>query len=348
MSRGKEIGSLTTTREGSGPASWSENAWHEQGVNLFPKSNLEFESLERCVEEFILTGHIPNAPLLTNGSKVTTIGSCFAAELRHFLSTANLGADSFWVPSGLNNTFALRDFISWCVTGEETSEGFRYERDDNGKIKDWLPEESRNEYLGYLKATDAFVFTLGLSEIWRDKETGKVFWRGIPERIFDEKRHEFRQSRVSENVENLRAIVQCIRLINPTAQIIFTLSPVPLKATYKNQSCITADCVSKSTLRVAIDEVMSEKLESVWYWPSFEVVKWVGCHLPYPVYGTDDNVVRHVSRYEVMTIIRSFVKAYYGEGLAREAAECALQGLSVEEGIKGEPPLMYKGTIVRG
>lgn len=150
MSKGTEIGSLTASREGSGPASWAEAAWHQGDVVHYPGSTSVFDNLKVCIENDVLTGHAPKAPLLNAGSRLTTIGSCFAAELRHFLSDVNLSSDSFWVPSGLNNTFALKDFISWCVTGKETASGYRYERKSDGSVADWTPENSQRDYLKHL------------------------------------------------------------------------------------------------------------------------------------------------------------------------------------------------------
>jgi len=348
MLKGTEVGSLTASREGSGPASWPETAWHKGKAIHYPKQSAIFDNLKECIESNILIGHKPNAPLLNKDSRLTTIGSCFAAELRHFLSDVNLSSNSFWVPSGLNNTFALRDFISWCATGKETSSGYRYERKSDGSVADWIPNDSQQEYFEHLQQTDAFVFTLGLSEVWEDIQTGKVFWRGIPEQIFETNRHNFRQTTVQENAENLKDIVALIRSINPKAHIIFTLSPVPLKATFNQHSCVTSDCVSKSTLRIAINEAMQNDSTNLWYWPSFEIVKWMGCHLPYPVYGTDDGNVRHVSRHVVIQIIESFINAFYGENIAFKAFENYVPSLKVLKGKDGQPPFIYKGTIVKG
>ncbi len=345
MNKG-EIGSLTSQREGSGPKSWAENHWHAESATSYPQSNQIFGDIENCIESFIQTGHVPEQPILKAEGNVVTIGSCFAAELRHFLTDVGLSSNSFWIPSGLNNTFALNDFLSWIVTGEETATGYRYERTVDGEVKDWKPEHERDFYLEQLKKASSFVFTLGLAEIWEDKLTNKVFWRGIPESIFDDKRHIFRLSSVSENVANIKNIISLLKEVNPSAPVIFTLSPVPLKASFQGVSCMTADCVSKSTLRVALHEALSTAPENIYYWPSFEIIKWLGCHLPYPVYGTDDSVVRHVSRFMVLQILRAFIAAYFGKNLSNDVFNNFESSLEIIEGHAGEPPLIYKGAVV--
>jgi hypothetical protein len=105
-------------------------------------------------------------------------------------------------------------------------------------------------------------------------------------------------------------VIELVRSVNPTAPIVLTLSPVPLKATFRDISCMSADCVSKSTLRVALDRVTSLGLEDVYYWPSFEIVRWVGAHLPWPAYGTGGSS-RRVRRDLVREIIDAFVEVFW-------------------------------------
>jgi len=99
--------------------------------------------------------------------------------------------------------------------------------------------------------------------------------------------------------------------VNATAPIVVTLSPVPLEATFREISCMTADSVSKSVLRVAIDQAMSEHRPDVYYWPSFEIVRWAGAHVSWPAYGFHDDRARHVTRYTVGRIIDAFVESFY-------------------------------------
>ena len=211
---------------------------------------------------------------------------------------------------GLNNTFAILDFFSWVATGEQTGEGFRYERVAGGEIRQWVPETRRQEYASFFSGVGAFVFTIGLAEVWQDRETGGVFWRGIPDEIFDANRHVSRATTVEENAGNLRKILDLVRRLNPKAPVILTLSPVPLMATFRDISCLTADCVSKSILRVALDQVMSDRRSDVYYWPSFEIVKWVGANLPWSAYGEKDEA-RKVNHRLVKRIVDEFMTAFY-------------------------------------
>jgi hypothetical protein len=288
-----------------------KHAWYIPTINAYPTDQELFDTdIATVIRDYVLPGHAPTAPILDQSATVVTLGSCFARELRVFLSMSGVSASRFWIPSGLNNTFAILDFFSWCINGQETGRGYRYERGADGGIGEWTPEAERDAYLDAFTRAGAFVFTIGLAEVWQDRDTGSVFWRGIPKEIFDADRHVFRLSNVEENAANLRQVVSLIRQVNATAPIVFTLSPVPLLASFRDISCLTADCVSKSVLRVAIDQVMSARLPNVYYWPSFEIVKWVGATLSWPAYG-EGGSTRDVNRRLITFIIDAFIDAYY-------------------------------------
>jgi hypothetical protein len=85
-------------------------------------------------------------------------------------------------------------------------------------------------------------------------------------------------------------------------------------ATTEFRSAVIADCLSKSTLRVACHEALQElDGERVVYWPSFEIVRWLGAHFGHdfePAFGVDDGNNRHVSTWLVDTIIDLFLETY--------------------------------------
>jgi hypothetical protein len=289
-----------------------KHGWYLADVNVYPRKQSQFETddLGAFIRRHIVPGHAPARPMLDVSRPVITLGSCFARELRLFLSRAGVDARRFWIPSGLNNTFAILDFFSWCVTGMQTGRGFRYEETESGGIQDWTPEAERAAYRQAFADAGAFVLTLGLAEVWQDRDTGAVFWRGVPKELFDENRHVFRLTTVEENVANLRQTIGLVRQVNPSAPIVLTLSPVPLLATHRPLSCLTADCVSKSVLRVALDQVMADQAADVYNWPSFEIVKWMGATVPWSAYG-ENGSSRDVNRRLIGPIIDAFVEAYY-------------------------------------
>lgn len=292
--------------------SWGHERWFGDGVSLYPARVEQFEDdLGEVIREHALAGHVPLRPVLGSGDTVVAIGSCFAGELRKHLAQGGFESKRIWIPEGLNNTYALLDFLTWAVTGRTTAAGFRYDRDPNGKIREWIPTEPKNSYRERLADAGALVFTTGVAEVWQDRETGGVFWHGVPRQIYDADRHVHRLTTVEENAANIRRIVDVVREVNSTAPIVLTLSPVPLKGTFRGIASLSADCVSKSVLRVALDQVMSDARPGVYYWPSFEIVKWAGAHLSWPAYGLDDGKTRHVSRRLVAAIVDAFVETFF-------------------------------------
>ncbi len=264
-----------------------------------------------AVDQYILRGWLPDQPFVSKNTPIVAFGSCFAGHISRYLSERGyrvLGKDlrrSAYVirfAEGMVNTFAIRQQFEWAFEGRDLEEGLWH--DPSGRLV--RPEhEIREETLGIFQTADVFILTLGLSEVWYSKETGGVFWRAIPADVFDPEKHGFRVSSVEENLQNLRASVDSIRRNRPGARIILTLSPVPLVATFRPVSCVTANSVSKAILRVAIDELMREAGTGgdLFYFPSYEIVTSY-FQDPYEL----DN--RHVRPEAVRTIMEAFVRHF--------------------------------------
>ncbi|MEO9827082.1 MAG: GSCFA domain-containing protein [Paracoccaceae bacterium] len=230
---------------------------------------------------FVLDGWLPDAPLIDKDTQITAFGSCFAANISNWLSQRNFrvlnkadDATRAYVVTmgeGMVNSFVIRQQFEWAWENKvfEQALWHGYKAEEYG-----YDEEIRLETKRIFDETDVFILTFGLSEVWYDEPTGNVFWRTIPKENYDPERHKFRLSTVDENRENIRAIYDLIRRYRPDAKVIVTLSPVPLIATFRDVSCISANSVSKATLRVAIDEVVRDVRDEghLYYWPSYEMV----------------------------------------------------------------------------
>lgn len=144
-----------------------------------------------------------------------------------------------------------------------------------------------------------------MSEVWYDRQTGDAFWRGIPSAQFDPDRHGFRVLGVEENRANLERVHEIIRHHRPDASIITTLSPVPLVATFRPVSCITANAVSKASLRVAIDEMMRAHPDdrALFCFPTYEMVTAV-------IPDAMDDDLRHPRKEVITRIMEEFRSAY--------------------------------------
>lgn len=234
------------------------------------------------VEKFILQGWAPETPLIAPSTKVVAFGSCFAANITKWLASRDFSvltkkednASSSYVVrfgEGMVNTFVILQQFEWALENRQPEGDLWHGYDANAFGYD---EQVRQDTRDMFMAADVFIITLGLSEIWYDEQTGGVFWRAVPQDHYDPSRHKFRVSSVDENRRNIRAIYDIIRRHRPDAKVIFTLSPIPLVATFRPNSCMTSNSVSKSILRAALDEALREINEPqvAFYWPSFEIV----------------------------------------------------------------------------
>ena len=142
-------------------------------------------------------------------------------------------------------------------------------------------EEMRLDRLQHLAAVrrmfeqlDLFVFTLGLTECWRSTEDGAVFplCPGVKGGEFDPRRHEFYNQTVDDVTGDLATFLEELKRINPAAQVVFTVSPVPLAATAERGThVLSATTYSKSVLRVSAATVQ-KRFENVHYFPAYEII----------------------------------------------------------------------------
>lgn len=120
---------------------------------------------------------------------------------------------------------------------------------------------------------NVFIFTLGLTEGWRSLSDGAVFplAPGVAAGEMDPTRYEFVNFTTADVVADLTTFLDKLKAINPTARAIFTVSPVPLVATYEDRHVLVSTACSKAILRSAVDEVCRAAPQSV-YFPSFEII----------------------------------------------------------------------------
>jgi len=305
-------------------AAGENDGWYRgDTINFFPNTrDVTKEELSSEIYTHVLKGWEPKEKLLTTNDLVTAFGSCFAHNIEKYLRkkgfTTSIGLygsadiDNYWGRSlilkcgeGFVNTFSIRQQFEWIFDDKipELSVWKKTRHVMQKYIDDNKEASSRIFY-----DTKFFVITLGLSEVWYNKKTQKVLWSGVPKSEFDSDIYGFRVSSVQENLENVRAIVDLVRNKRGNIPIVFTLSPVPLAATFRPVSCITASSVSKSILRVAIDELMRERPDDKFlhYFPSYELVM---------NYFRDpwDSDRLHPNQHTINTIMETFIQFYAAE-----------------------------------
>jgi len=241
--------------------------------------------------------------------EIASAGSCFAQHIRHHLEVQGFRyLDLEPQPSLMSNEAARRygyglfsaryqniytakqlhqlftrafgDFIpvdqAWESDGR-WFDPFRPSVEPGGFASREELELSTHSHLGAVREmflrTNVFIFTLGLTEAWRDRKDGAVYptCPGTIAGTFDPDRHEFVNFNHSETWSDMRAFLVGLRTVNPRVRVLLTVSPVPLTATASGRHVLVATMASKSTLR-SVAETIYQRYSYVDYFPAYELV----------------------------------------------------------------------------
>lgn len=270
---------LTHTPKGEAPKAIGSSFFRGETCNFNPylKDHRSADFLER----FLLRGWTPTEPSIGKDTRITAFGSCFAENITKHLqgigyTTSKDRAPDIYLSSmgeGLVNVHSLLGQLEWALEGVDPPDGLwhGYKAEQYG-----ADEKMRARTRSVLLETQFFIITLGLSEVWYDAQTNGVFWRAVPVEHYDPARHHFRVCTMAETKAALQRIHQIIRRHVPDAKLLFTLSPVPLAATFRPVGCISANSASKAILRAALDEMLREAgpglNHDLFYWPSYEII----------------------------------------------------------------------------
>ncbi|MCA9271646.1 MAG: GSCFA domain-containing protein [Phycisphaerales bacterium] len=265
--------------------------------------------------------------LVTKSTRVSVIGSCFAANFRSWLIENEYNFCQFedgpFAAFGslrtgpLFNTGSVRQLAEWSYHGMDAAEptwnvGGRL-CDPYRKYISWPSERDmyaeREAHFAAVRAmvaeTDVLILTLGLSEVWRNKHDKRCFYLIPPPGVLDLEKHEHALQTVDECLSDIERFYAIVREHNPALRLVTTLSPVPLMATYFDRHAVVSDAVSKATLRTALHWFCQNHPEVI-YFPSYEMA----VRTPDWPYEPDN---RHVRRGPVVDrIMRSFMQ-HYGE-----------------------------------
>ena len=286
-------------------------------------------------------GNFPALPdpglKITRGTRIASMGSCFAREIKRRLlqrqfnyiaeethHPASVHASAAW--ERVYSTHCMRQIFEY--TFEEWTPGLRWWRaPSSGRIQDPYrrtitydsPAEAEADFARHrehsrraLAGAEVLILTLGLTEIWQDREDGSVIC--LPAGAYvneggDMRRYEFRVSRHAENLANLERIHAVMARHNPGCRIVVTVSPVHLWATFRTDAdVLSASCNSKSTLRAAADE-FAARHDNVFYFPAFEMAT-----MYQPLAGksffAEGRENFHVNKQTVKFIMNHFFKWY--------------------------------------
>jgi GSCFA family len=276
--------------------------WHKRDALLTqPDGALASQRLRRT----FFTPEIAPGFKLHRGDKFFAIGSCFARGIEsalvgqkmEVLSVAPEFASFQTINkevSGLGfinkyNTFSIYNELRWALDPAaefpresivDLGEGLFCDPHTNPTLQLAGLEETlhRRSIIKLVTARIAqcriVIVTLGLAEAWRDTVTNTFVnttpipqvWQSHPDR------YEFHVTDFIENFTNLEQIHALLdKFGHPEVQIVVTVSPVPLMATFSTQDVVLANTYSKSLLRTVAHQWATAH-QNVHYFPSYEIV----------------------------------------------------------------------------
>ncbi|MCB1996260.1 MAG: GSCFA domain-containing protein [Burkholderiaceae bacterium] len=246
---------------------------------------------------------------IETSQRVITFGSCFAQHIGRALAQNGF---NWWdgevaparFPDNVKREFSygvfsartgniytaamLRQWVEWAF--EDTAAPDEFWQSDKGWIDPFRPdiepggfeseEEARRSRQVTLDAlrrvfskADVLVFTMGLTEGWKNLETGVAYpmCPGTVAGTFDPASHGFVNYRFGEIYQDMRQAIRRIRSANSRLRVLLTVSPVPLTATASDQHVVVATSHSKSVLRAVAGE-LTEQINNVDYFPSYEII----------------------------------------------------------------------------
>lgn len=246
---------------------------------------------------------------ITQSDKVVTAGSCFAQHFSRALvargynwtnaepapplmresDAPNFGYGVFSFRTG--NIYTARMLRQWLQMAFEVVPGNVEHWEQDGRFYDplrpaiepegfasvyELKEAREGTFAAIRKAireADVFVFTMGLTECWRNRKTGLEYaiCPGTIAGTYDPEIHLFANQRFAGITKEMRRCLELLKEQNPELKVLLTVSPVPLTATASGDHVLTATSASKSTLRAVARELV-EDFDDVDYFPSYEII----------------------------------------------------------------------------
>ena len=316
----------------------------------------------------------PAVRLVGPETRVATIGSCFAAELASMMDV--VGINGAMHPGGLfYSTTTIRQELeriaggwperaaepAWAVNGGLVDPFRDYDTIYPDQAALDAARSTADAAAGEVfNGANVVVVTLGLIETWRSPVTPSTY-RQIPHpAVFESLGPSFHRLTVTEMLDDLERIRTVIR-DRLGAEMVVTVSPVPLHTTFTPLDVRVANAESKGRIRAAVSEFV-DRHPDVHYFHSYEMVVTAERQSDY---FRDDG--RHVHRHAVKFIVAEFLRLYADPSLqlhdvdsswltpidktapipTREPKEPSPKAAAAREGRRRRPPRSGGGSRAR-
>ena len=306
--------------------------WHRK--DALPSELKGTLACQRLREPLFVPAILPGFKI-EHEDKIFAIGSCFARGVELALISQKMDVlskaaefDSFPTMNGelalgftnKYNTFSIHDELRWALDPAaqfpreslvDLGNGIFYDPHTNPSLQLASLEETiqRREIMQIvtrrISQCRVVIITLGLVEVWRDNIANVFINQLIPAMHSSyPDRYELHVTNFVENLSNLERIHGLLRQFgHQDVQIVVTVSPVPLQATFSGEDVVIANTYSKSLLRAVAHEWAAAH-KNVHYFPSYEIVQNSDRSL------TWEEDMRHVKGKVVQHIMSLFVRNY--------------------------------------
>ena len=273
-------------------------------------------------------------------SKVFTMGSCFAREIERALrkrkgnitsmnnsltntrefhdASGNFKSGFFhrYTPTAMLQELqiACTDVPEWDIkqslifNNGEVFEDFNYCEVGFPADLNSITYRRRiaNQLVSNFKSSDVIILTLGLNESWLHKPTGLHCNRINPKILHKSKEdfelHILSHTEVSSCLKEIHALISKFH-VSGKFELVLTVSPVPMRASFHTTDIVLSNEYSKSTLRSAVGEFCMSH-DNVSYFPSYEMVRYSKPNLAW----RPDRV--HINPEMVQKIVDCFIETY--------------------------------------
>jgi GSCFA family len=275
---------------------WSSPHGGALGLELEPP---EGSAWHRITRHDFLSPFVEAEFTIRNSDEVFAIGSCFARSVETALAALGWNVksitdvfDQFSKEGGNGytnkyNPWAIVNELSWALDpdSEFPIDALQPLSDDTwidvqGNYFVLTREDRGTTFRRHLLLTELMrripecriiVITLGLIEAFFDTLLD-IYTNQTPRSSETPGRFRFRILSFDEVIEALERIHALLsRYGHPDVQVVVTVSPVPLTATFSQQDIVLANTLSKATLRTAAGW-WAHAHDNVHYFPSYEIV----------------------------------------------------------------------------
>jgi hypothetical protein len=307
---------------------------------------------KRITTSDLFTPQVQAGFQLDQDDKVFAIGSCFARNVEGALGRLGFTVESRTTDfdampvrsaeqhgSGYTNKYnapAILNELGWALDPESPFPVEALQQLPNGTYLDphataslaradrettLLRRSILTDVMRKIVNCRVVIITLGLIETFYDNETG-LYTNTMPYPTSTPGRFSFCVLSYDDSLAALESVHELLTATgHPEFQVVVTVSPVPLAATFTGGDIVVANTHSKACLR-AVADAWAQRHDNVHYFPSYEIVMNSRRETTWHMDGT------HVRREVVEHVMRVFKERYVAPPPAGERGVVAAAEVS--------------------